>query len=86
MINLGDEVRDIISGFQGIATARHTYLQGCDRISVQPPIDKEGKLPEAESFDEPQLEAVKAKKAKRETSERASGGPEKYKDKGRIVK
>ena len=39
-IKLGQEVRDRVTGFKGIATARTTYLQGCDRISVQPQISK----------------------------------------------
>ena len=54
MINLGDKVKDTISGFIGIAIAKHSYLYGCTRISVQPPV-KEGKLAESEAFDEPQL-------------------------------
>lgn len=37
MINLGDEVQDTVTGFQGIAVSRHVYLQGCDRITIQPP-------------------------------------------------
>ena len=84
MINLGDEVKDTITGYRGIAIARHTYLQGCDRISIQPPIDKEGKMPESLTFDEPQLEVVKAAKIKRTAPKKDPGGPEKYTDQGRL--
>ena len=58
-IKLGQEVRDNISGFQGIATCRCLWLHGCERIVVQPPFNKkEQKLPDTGCFDEPQLEIV----------------------------
>ncbi len=47
-IRLGQEVKDNISGFRGIAVCRCTWLHGCERIVVQPPIPKgtkDGKLP-----------------------------------------
>ncbi len=59
---LGKKVKDKVSGFIGVATGKHTFLAGCDRYSVQPPVDKEGKLPEIQTFDDPQLEIVKEKK------------------------
>lgn len=34
MIQLGDKVTDGVTGFSGIATARTTFLTGCDRIEV----------------------------------------------------
>ena len=58
-ITLGQEVKDNITGFEGIAVCRCLWLHGCERISVQPPFNKkEGKLPEAQIFDEPQLEII----------------------------
>lgn len=69
MIQLGDEVKDTISGFSGIAVCRHTYLQGCDRISVQPKINKDGELKDSLAFDEPQLEVIKPKKVERKAPE-----------------
>lgn len=60
IVSLGDEVRDVISGFQGIAVARTDWIHGCIRINVQPAVDSEGKLPESVSFDEPQLEVITA--------------------------
>lgn len=80
MVKLGDKVKDIVSSFIGIATARHTFLQGCNRISVQPSIDKEGKLPEVQAFDEPQLIVLKPKKVVRKKGSKP-GGPMPYKDK-----
>jgi len=43
MIELGLEVRDVVSGFNGVAVAKHSYLNGCYRVTVQPKIDKEEK-------------------------------------------
>jgi hypothetical protein len=58
MIELGREVEDRVSGFRGIAISRTTYLQGCDRIGVQPEVDSEGKLPDIKDFDEPDMRVV----------------------------
>ena len=60
-VQLGDEVKDEVTGYKGIAICRHIYLQGCDRISVQPKISKAEPGPIEASFDEPQLVVTKAK-------------------------
>ena len=78
MVELGDEVKDKVSGFQGIAVARHSYLQGCNRITIQPPIGTDGKLPDSCTFDEPLLDVVTAGKVKREAGAEINGGPDKY--------
>ena len=65
MIELGQKVKDKVSGFKGVAVAKYEFLNGCTRINVQPKIDKDGKLPEAEAFDEPQLEVIPSKKTLR---------------------
>ena len=76
MVELGDEVKDTVTGFIGIVVARHQYLYGCTRISVQPPVDKDGKVPDSHGFDEPQLEILKPKKTPVATpEERWVGGP-----------
>jgi len=81
MVTLGDKVKDSVSGFKGVAVARHLYLQGCSRISIQPEVDKEGKLPELQTFDEPLLVSIKKSKFGVEKDE--VGGPEKYSDTSR---
>ena len=62
-INLGDVVRHKYSGVKGTAVSRTTYLSGCDRITIQPMVKKDGSLGDSYSFDEPEIEVVKAKKA-----------------------
>ncbi len=73
MINLGDKVKDGVSGFTGIAIGRTVWLQGCDRVIVQPPVGKDGKLPDCATFDEPQLILIKAKVVKKAKSDKTGG-------------
>ena len=59
MIKLGDRVKDVYTGFVGIADGRSTYLHGCDRITIEPEtLDKDNKVREPESFDETRVELV----------------------------
>lgn len=60
-IQLGDKVRDSITGFSGIVLCRMEWMYGCVRYIVQPDhLSKEGKPIEASTFDDPQLVVVKA--------------------------
>lgn len=73
-INLGDKVKDSISGFSGIVTGRFLYLNGCVRINVDPDhLDKDGKSLDGHVFDENQLELMQAKV--HEPFAAASAGP-----------
>ena len=58
MIELGSEVRDKVTGLTGIAICRSKWLTGCDTIMVQPKVDKDGKVPESRTIDEPTLEVI----------------------------
>ena len=70
MIELGQKVKDSISGFLGIATCRAEYLYGCIRIQITPSkIGTDGKPIEAQYFDEEQC--IPQKKGKTF----AAGGP-----------
>lgn len=57
-IGLGQRVQDKITGASGIVTARHEYLYGCTRLSIQPAATDDGKQPEVFVTDEPQVEVV----------------------------
>jgi hypothetical protein len=52
---LGKKYKDAITGFEGVATQRTEYFEGCYRIGLQGPVDKDGKVPDVEYFDEPRL-------------------------------
>ena len=78
-INLGDRVKDVYTGFEGIAVCRTLWLHGCDRIGIEPTkLDKDGKSLPIESFDEPRLKLVKRMKVKdlsEPKPQRKTGGP-----------
>jgi hypothetical protein len=76
MIQLGDEVKDTVSGLIGIAIGRTEWYNGCTRYVVQPKADvKKGTMPEAVSIDEPQLSVVTRAKVKSLKAKTDSGGP-----------
>ncbi len=77
MVKLGDEVKDPITGIKGIAMCRHSYLQGCDRITIQRKVRTDGSMPDELSFDEPQLIVVK-KAVVKGNGDTTRGGPERH--------
>lgn len=84
MIEPGDEVKDIMTGFKGIVVATHHYIYGCTRVSVQAKM-KKGEFADAQAFDEPQLKILKKRKfvAKEPKKWNDSGGPTKFADRGK---
>lgn len=76
-IELGDKVKDLTTGFEGVATSRSEFLTGCTRVGVQPPVDKDGKVPDAHWFDEPMLTIVEKEAVKPpEVVKKDPGGPQ----------
>lgn len=74
----GDEVIDKLSGYKGTVTGITKYLNGCIRAIVQPRVDKDGKMPEAEYIDSEQVEVTKSKEFIEDSSKlRSVGGPTK---------
>lgn len=61
-IKLGSNVKDSVTGYEGVAMGRTTWLYGCVRINIQGPVDKDGKVPDMICFDEDQLITVKKPK------------------------
>lgn len=88
-IELGDLVKDAVTGFEGIAVSKHIFMTGCTRWGVQPlpePAKKGGKITykvDATAFDEPQLIILKKAQVKlpsrektpEEPTHRKHGGP-----------
>lgn len=71
-IELGDVAKDTLTGFKGIVVGVTKWLHGCRRIVIQPQELKDGKPIDPISFDEPQVECLKPKKAKTTAN---TGGP-----------
>jgi len=81
-IQLGDRVRDELTGFAGIVVVMSDFLWACRRICIQPEkLDKDKKVQESQWFDEPQVELVKVGVAgplarlEKPTPLRRTGGP-----------
>ena len=58
-VELGDRVKDVITGMTGIVFGISDWLYGCRRITVQPEKEKDGKPAETFCVDEPQLKITK---------------------------
>jgi hypothetical protein len=59
-INLGDRVKDRITGLAGIAIGITGWLYGCRRVTIQPEEAKDGRPADTFTVDEPQLDLVEA--------------------------
>ncbi len=57
-IQLGQQVRDQVTGWQGIATQRMENLDGTCYIFVTPPVETNGKLRKAKFCNEAQLQVI----------------------------
>lgn len=76
IFNLGDEVKDKVTGFKGIVRARVQYLTGCNTYGLQnPKLNKEGVPRDWKYFDEPQLTLVKAGKVTLHEDKKTQPGP-----------
>ncbi len=61
-VNLGDKVKDLVSGFEGTAISTHHYLYGCVRVCVVSRVGEDNVFKSGEYFDEPQLEVLERAK------------------------
>jgi len=62
-VTLGKTYKDSISGFEGVAVARTTYLYGCVRVLLTPiKLKPDGDFLPDGWFDEEQLVSIRIKK------------------------
>ena len=57
-VNLGDRVKDRITGLEGLVIAITEWLYGCRRLIIQPEKVQEGKVLDTYTIDEPQATVV----------------------------
>jgi hypothetical protein len=68
-IELGDMVQDLVTGFKGVAVVREIHLFKCDRITVQPVVEKGNKMSEHfYTFDAQSLKVIKKGFVKKEST------------------
>lgn len=58
MIKLGHRVKDVITGLEGVATGRCTYINGCIQILIRPQGLHEGKPIDGQWVDEQRIKVV----------------------------
>lgn len=73
MINLGDKVKDKVSGLVGIVVTKLEHLNGCVQYAVTPPMKKGSTEMPSWNIDEEQLELADKKTVKVKKSR--DGGP-----------
>lgn len=74
-IEMCDEVECTVTGFKGTVVAITTYMNGCRRMDVRPPVDKEGKMRDGYMIDEHQLKVTKKANPPHENKSPKTGGP-----------
>lgn len=58
-LKLGNRVRDVVTGLEGIAVTKCDYLDGTTQFGIQPPVrPDEGKMPDITYIDIHRLEKV----------------------------
>lgn len=78
MIELGSRVRDKISGYEGIATARSTFVNGCVSICIEGPLARGStgvSVRDELWFDEQRIECIGSDLFEPEPSTATAGGP-----------
>ena len=58
MIVLGQECKDKVTGFKGIAIGHCKYMTGCDQYGLSPKVSKDGKIEPVQWFDEARLTVI----------------------------
>jgi hypothetical protein len=61
-IELGQKVKDHITGFSGTVTGRTEYITGCKQILIQPPVKEDGTFVDGRWMDEDRLNVIDEKK------------------------
>ena len=59
---LGKTAKDRVTGFEGVVTSISFDLYGCLQAAINPPVDKEGKLPDGRWFDVNRLDVTDEKR------------------------
>ncbi len=83
-IQLGDRIRDRVTGFEGIATCRAEYLNGCVQYDISGKADEKGEA-RILQVDDQQIERVDTGLNKKAPVKKRTGGPSRMRTAGRIA-
>lgn len=73
-VELGSKVKCKVTGLVGIVTAKAAHLYGCNRVWIQPPVEKESKVPDGCWMDEAQVEIIEPQVIRKDLTKN-TGGP-----------
>jgi hypothetical protein len=73
-VELGDQVRDKVTGFKGIVTGKAQYLTGCKQVMVTPKVGDDGKYVDACWLDVDRVEVLGKEAIKIDVVD--NGGPQ----------
>lgn len=59
-VEMGDKVRDAITGFTGVVTGRCEYVSGCNQALVAPGVKEDGTFVESMWLDDDRLEVIES--------------------------
>ena len=74
IFELGEQAEDKITGFKGIIVGRADHITGCNTYGWKPKIDKDGKICDAEWFDEGVLKIIGKGINKKSVTAKDNGG------------
>lgn len=77
-IEIGDRVKDVVTGFTGVVVGITKWMTGCDTVAVNPAEIKDGKPVENSYFDVNRLEIIKKQAVRMPKAAAATkpGGPQ----------
>lgn len=80
-VQLGNKVRDLVTGIEGTATAFAYYLNGCERVAIEPPAENNKVSDKVEWADIQQVqyvdEGIRKQMGLDKKSQKLAGGPQK---------
>lgn len=71
-IMLGDTVKCVHTGFEGVAVARTEFINGCVQFLVAPKVGKDNKVTDEIGIDEGSLKVIK--RVEKEIEKESTGG------------
>lgn len=78
MAELGQKVKDIVTGLEGIVVGKTEWLNGCVRFAIQSRVNDKGGIPEQQWIDEQQAEIIDSNHIlQSKKKEVLTGGPRK---------
>lgn len=77
-VMIGDRAKDRVSGFQGIVTGKHTYIEGCLQFTLTAEDNKIKEEKAIRPFDSARLEVIAKQAIVLASTGEPPGGPERY--------